>query len=203
MKSLRILLYIAGTAVAALSLIVSAQMSLVDAGAPPSSLSLSPPGQSYLGLNPPRTRVALPCTGIAFFCDDRDRAVQLAPGARADNFWGLEMGLLDFGNVARPGGVARAQGLNLSLVRKAPLGHSLHAFGRVGTTWGRTESSGLAGNFMAGPERGFGFSFGAGLSYDITPRLSATLEWESTDFRFLGGGREPVRSTNLGLQFRY
>jgi OmpA-OmpF porin, OOP family len=29
------------------------------------------------------------------------------------------------------------------------------------------------------------------------------VEWESNDFRFAGGGRDPVRSTSLGLQYRY
>ena len=48
-----------------------------------------------------------------------------------------------------------------------------------------------------------GLSYGAGVSYDFTPRLSATLEWDSNDFRFASGGRDPVRSTSLGLQYRY
>jgi len=44
---------------------------------------------------------------------------------------------------------------------------------------------------------------GAGVSYDFNPRISATLQWDSNDFRFAGTGRDPVRSTSLGLQIRY
>ena len=84
------------------------------------------------------------------------------------------------------------------------LGRSFGVFGKVGTTYGRTETSALAGSgIAAGTDHGFGLSYGAGVSYEFTPRLSATLEWDSNDFRFAGSGRDPVRSTSLGLQYRY
>ena len=61
------------------------------------------------------------------------------------------------GRIGRGGGTTSAQGLNLSLVAKAPLWQSLGVFGKLGTTYGRTESSALPGS-GAGPgtERGFG-----------------------------------------------
>ena len=107
---------------------------------------------------------------------------------------------------ASPARVAetRAQGLNLSLVGKAQVARSLRVFGKVGSTYGRSETAALAASSIAtGSEQGFGLSYGAGVSYDFTPRLSATLELDSNDFRFAGGGRDPVRSTSLGLQYRY
>ena len=55
---------------------------------------------------------------------------------------------------------------------------------------------------MAPAEAGVGLSYGAGLSLDFTPRLSATLGWESHDFRFAGGLRD-VRATSLGLRYSY
>jgi OmpA-OmpF porin, OOP family len=203
MPSLRILLYFVRAAALGLPLCVSAQ-SQGGLAANAAFNAWSPPGgQGQLGLSLGKSRVSLPCTGIAFLCDDRDRATQLAAGPRVGGFWGLEMSHLNLGNVAHAAGAAtQAQGLNLSLVGKAPLGQSLKLYGRVGTTWGRADTSANAGAFALRSEQGFGFSYGAGLSYDITPRLSATLEWDSNDFRF-GGGRDPVRSTSLGLQFRY
>ena len=57
------------------------------------------------------------------------------------NYWGVEVGYLDLGRIAREGGKTRAQGLNLSLVGKAPLASSFGVFGRLGTTYGRTETS--------------------------------------------------------------
>jgi len=161
-------------------------------------------GRGYLGLSLGRSRYGVDCGGVAFVCDRTDQAVKVTAGARAGNFWGVELGYLDLGRIARAGGTTKAQGLNLSLVAKVPVAQQISVFGKVGATYGRTESSTLAGSaVVAGTERGMGLSYGAGVSYDFTPRLSATLEWDSNDFRFASGGRDPVRSTSLGLQYRY
>ena len=77
---------------------------------------------------------------------------------------------------------------------------SVGVFGKLGTTYGRSDTSVMGNAAASGPEQGFGLSWGGGLSYDFTPRLSATFEWGSYDLRVPGG---PVRSTNLGLQYRY
>ncbi len=160
--------------------------------------------RGYLGLSLGRSRYSVDCGGVAFVCDKSDQSVKVTAGAMSGNFWGVELGYLDLGRIARAGGTTKAQGLNLSLVGKAPVGWQFSVFGKVGATYGRTETSALAGSgIAAGTERGMGLSYGAGVSYDFTPRLSATLEWDSNDFRFASGGRDPVRSTSLGLQYRY
>ena len=158
--------------------------------------------RGYLGLSLGRSSYKLSCPTTSLTCDDADTAVRAYGGAMLGNHWGVEIGYLDLGRIAREGGTTKAQGLNLSLVGKAPLASSLGIFGRLGTTYGRTETSASSAAIAIGTEKGFGLSYGAGLSYDFTPRLSATLEWDSNDFRF-SGGREPVRSTSLGLQYRY
>lgn len=160
--------------------------------------------RSYLGLNLGRSS-QVPCGSIALLCDDTDRMARLYAGTMVGNFWGVELGLLDTGRLARAGGLAGAQGLNLSLVGKAPLARSVGIYGKFGTTLGRGNAPALAGSGLpsAGLARGFGLSYGAGLSVAVTPRLSATLEWESNDFRFAGSAGDPVRSTSLGLQYRY
>jgi hypothetical protein len=53
---------------------------------------------------------------------------------------------------------------------------------------------------LSGP--GSGLTYAVGLSWDFSPRGSAVLGWESWDWR-LGGERSTVRSTSLGLQWRY
>jgi len=169
-----------------------------------SSTSWFGPARGYLGLSLGRSRYGASCGGIAFVCDDTDQSVRVSAGAMSGNYWGVELGYMDLGTMARAGGKTKAQGLNLSLVGKAPVWQSFSIFGKVGATYGRTETSTAAGSAItAGTERGLGLSYGAGVSYDFTPRLSATLEWDSNDFRFAGGGRDPVRSTSLGLQYRY
>ena len=164
------------------------------------------PGKSRasVGLSLGRSRYAAPCGATSFNCDSTDNSVQIYAGTMPSDFWGVELGYLDMGRIGRGGSTTNAQGLNLSLVAKAPLWQSLGVFGKLGTTYGRTESSALPGS-GAGPgtERGFGLSYGAGVSYDFTPQLSATLGWDSHDFHFAGSGRDPVRSTSLGLQYKY
>jgi opacity protein-like surface antigen len=164
----------------------------------------APAGHSNLGLQATRSSFTLSCSNVAYLCDDKDRVAQLATGRSVPTPWGMEVAQVNLGAVSRFGSSTRAQGLNLSLIGKASLGHSLRVYGRAGTMWGRSESSNLAaGSGSAGSDQGFGFTYGAGVGYDITPRLSATLEWDSNDLRFASGTRDSVRSTSVGLQLRY
>jgi opacity protein-like surface antigen len=206
MKARQLLLF--GAALATLAATASAQApaggsnSGQDASA---SRSLLPgKGRGYVGLSLGRSRYSIACGATSFSCDNTDNSVQISVGSMLGNFWGVELAYIDMGRVGRGGGTTRAQGLNLSVLGKVPVWQSLGVFGKLGTTYGRTETSAAFGSGLAtGRERGFGLSYGAGVSYDFTPQLSATLGWDSHDFRFAGGGRDPVRSTSLGLQYKY
>ena len=96
---------------------------------------------------------------------------------------------------------APAQGLNLAVVGSAHLS-SFGVFGKVGTlSYSRSDTSAMGMGVSLPPEQqSGGLSWGGGVSYDFTPRLSATFEWVSYDLRMPTG---PVRSTDLGLQYRY
>jgi OmpA-OmpF porin, OOP family len=161
--------------------------------------------RGYLGLSVGGSHYGVACGGTALVCDDTGTAWRASAGLMANNYWGVELGYIDLGKMARAGGQTKAQGLNLSLVGRAPVWQSFSVFGKLGATYGRTETStaGPATGVTAGTERGMGLSYGVGIGYDFTPRLSATLEWDSNDFRFAGTGRDQVRSTSLGLQYRY
>jgi hypothetical protein len=120
------------------------------------------------------------------------------------NFWGVELAYSNSPRLSRPADDAPAQGLTLSLLGKTQLMPSVGLYGKVGTTYGRADPAGLAAARVApGMNRGVGLSFGAGLSFDFNQRLSATLQWDSTDTPLISGGRDPVRSTSLGLKYRY
>jgi len=164
----------------------------------PSHLPIA--GRNYLGLNVGRSHYGVPCGSTSLLCDDAAPSTEFYAGRMIGNFWGVELAYLNAGRVQRTEGNLRAQGLNLSLVGRAPLGHAIGLFGKLGTTYGRTENPALAGTAS---DQGFGIAYGAGVSFDFTRRLSATFELESSDFRFAGTGRDPVRSANLGLQYRY
>lgn len=160
-------------------------------------------GQTSLGLNLGQSRYHTPC-GAGFGCDNKDAYVSLYGRNMVNDQWGSELAFVHMGKVERAGGDSRAYGLNLSLVGKVPLTQSLGAFGKVGALYGHTNTqtnpaSGLAG----GTENGFGLSLGIGASWDFTPKLSAVLEWDRYTFKFAGTGRDPVRATSIGLQYRY
>lgn len=161
-------------------------------------------GRGYVGLSLGGSRYSAPCGAASFSCDSTDTSVQISTGTMVGNFWGVELGYIDMGRMDRGGGTTKARGLNLSLMGKAPVWQSVGVFGKIGTTYGRTDTSAVTGSGVStGRDRGFGLAYGAGVSYDFTPRLSATLGWDSHDFHFAGSGRDQVRSTSLGLQYKY
>ena len=204
MAALRTLLCLVTTAAAAAWLPVAAQ---VTAGAglaadPPRGVWL-PGGRSYLGLNLGRSRQALPCGSTSLLCDPRERPpTEFFMGTMAGDVWGVEIGYLNTGRLARGLGDTR-EGLSLNVVGKTRMGTSVGLFGRIGTTYGRADSLVPGSGGALGASQTFGLTYGGGLSFDLSPRFSASLAWENNDFRFAGSGREPVRSTSLGLQFRY
>ncbi|MFC5498425.1 outer membrane beta-barrel protein [Caenimonas terrae] len=188
---------------AALAAMASAPAAQAQDSSPSRSI-VPPAGRGYVGLSLGRSRYSVPCGVTSLNCDSTDSSVQISAGSMLGNFWGVELGYLDMGRISRGGGTTKAQGLNLSVVGKAPVWQSLGVFGKIGTTYGRTDTSALLGSGVNnGTDRGFGLSYGAGVSYDFTPQLSATLAWDSHDFHFAGSGRDPVRSTSLGLQYKY
>jgi opacity protein-like surface antigen len=157
-----------------------------------------PGTNSYLGLSLGRGLTSN-CPATQLTCESRDRSAQMYAGRMFGPHWGAEVSYVDTGRLLRPLNESRGQGLNLSVVGRAHVA-SVGVFGKVGTTYGRSDTSVMGNAAASGPEQGFGLSYGGGMSYDITPRLSAKVEWESYDLRMQGG---PVRSTSLGLQYRY
>lgn len=91
-------------------------------------------------------------------------------------------------------------GLNVSFVGRAQIS-SFTAFGKVGAaSYTRPDTSLMGMGPLPLNESGSGLSWGGGVSWNFTPRLTATFEWVSYDLRMPSG---PMRSTSLGLQFRY
>lgn len=159
-------------------------------------------GRSAIGLNVGRSNFQAPC-GSVYACDDTDRYWTLYGRAMANDMWGSEIAFVDMGSMERGGGTTRARGVNLSLVGKVPIAQNFGVFGKVGAMYGRTRTSTAAGSDIAGGnEHGFGLTLGAGLSWDFSPRVSAVLEWDRYNFRFQGG-RDPVNTASVGLQYRY
>ena len=152
--------------------------------------------RSYLGLTLGPSRQELWCLPGA--CEPR-LSTHVYGGYMLSRHMGLELGYADLGRIEGGAGL-RIHALSLSLVGRTRLGESLGIYGRVGTNYGRTETTAL----HASPaESGFGLSYGAGLSWAFSRSGSATLGWDSQSLLVPGMGRDTVRSTSLGLQWRY
>jgi opacity protein-like surface antigen len=158
-----------------------------------------PGTRSYFGVNLGRAYTDTNCPATVLFCD-RDRSAQMYAGTMFDKHWGAELGYVDTGRFARPTGESRSQALSVSLVGRAQVLPKLGVFGKVGTAYGRPDTSVMGNAAASGPDTGFGLAYGGGISYDLSPSLSATLEWGSYDLH-VGAG--PVRTGTLGVQYRY
>lgn len=158
--------------------------------------------RAYLGLNANTAQYRVGCGIATLGCVGPAAALSLRTGQAWGGSWGAEVGIVDLSRAWRGAAAGRNQGLNLSLVGRAPLGASFGMFGKFGATYGFADGSPVTAPGLAmGADSAFGFTYGAGVSYDFSPRLSATLGWDSHDFRF--SGRDPVRATSVGLQYRY
>lgn len=142
--------------------------------------------------------------GTAGFASDRsDNVLKLTTGGFFHPNMGVEFGYLDVGKAQRLGGNTKAQGFNLSLVGRAPLTEQFDLLGKVGTTYGRTRTSGVMGaGVQTGKEDGFGVSYGLGARWTFTPQWAAVVEWENHKFQFSDGDSN-VKLTTVGLQYRF
>ena len=166
--------------------------------------SMFAPGSSYIGLNAGRSNFRLN-NGIGGFpSEQRKNAYSLYGGSYFDNHLGFELGYANFGRINRAGGSTKAEGYNLGLVGKFPVGTSFNLLGRIGTTYGRTDVSSAVGSGIAsGKQNNFGLSYGVGAEYAFNPSLSAVVQYDQYNLKFVGTGRDTVNTTSLGLRYRF
>jgi hypothetical protein len=157
----------------------------------------------YLGLNVGRPDYDLGCGLGGLSCSDGSTSFNLYTGGMFNQYLGAEIGYVNLGKMRRGGGTSKAQGVNLSLVGRLPLG-AFNVFGKLGTTYGRTEvtATPLSG-IATGKASGWAGSYGAGVGYDLSPRSSIVLEWARYDMRFVGVGKREVNTTSLGYVHRF
>lgn len=179
------------TGAGGLLLAASAGAQQVDSGA------LRPAGR--LGLQPAAVEVSVGCGASLLPCSTE--AQSLAAREPGGLRWSVELAPVPLSPGARAASAGSPrQGLNLSLLGRKPIfGSSFSVYGRLGATYSAAEA--LAAG--APVEGSHGLSFGGGVSYDFSPRLSATFGFDSYDLRGGTGPRENLRSTSLGLRYRY
>lgn len=190
-------------AVATLGVISTAQAQPANPSGP---FAMAGSTQGYVGLNAGQTDYRLGNGTGLYGSDNRSTAYSIAGGAYFTNNIGVEVGYIDFGKVNRAGGTTRADGFNLSLIGKFPLGESFNLLGKIGTTYGRTDvSSGVGSGVTGGTDNGFGLSAGVGAEFLFNPKLSGVLQYEVHDLRFAGGtnDRDRVSLLTVGARYRF
>ncbi|WP_066265655.1 outer membrane beta-barrel protein [Hydrogenophaga palleronii] len=159
----------------------------------------------YIGINVGQPDYENSCGLGGFSCSDNTTSAYLYTGGMFNPYFGAEIGYVSLGKAKRGGGRTEAQGINLSLVGRLPLGGSrVSLFGKVGTVYGRTEvtASALSG-IPTGKASGWEASYGAGVGFDLSPRSSIVLEWARYDLRFAGVGKRQVDTTSIGYVHRF
>ena len=166
--------------------------------------ALYSPGASYVGVNVGSSNYSLGNGFGPFTSDNKDTVYNIYTGTFFTPNFGFELGYTNFGKIERAGGSTKAQGINLSLVGRAPITQSFNIFGKLGTTYGRTEVSAFPGTGIAyGKENGFGVSYGIGAEYSFNPQLSAVLQYDEHKLKFAGDGGDRVNATTVGLRYRF
>lgn len=169
-----------------------------------SNYALYGPGSGYVGLNAGQSNYSLGNGLSLFSADDHDTAYNIYTGTFFSPNFGLELGYTNFGKIDRAGGRTKAEGINLSLVGRAPISPSFNLLGKLGTTYGRTDVSSTPGSGVAaGKETGFGVSYGLGAEYVFNPQLSAVLQYDEHRLKFSGEGRDRISATTVGLRYRF
>jgi OmpA-OmpF porin, OOP family len=160
----------------------------------------------YVGASGGESKFRTDCrnTVTRFFeCDKRDTGFKVYAGGKMNEILGLEVGYTDFGRIRASGGDTKAWAVPVSLTAGAPLGTRFGLFGKVGGLYGRTDVTADPDTlFDTGHKSGWGWTYGAGATFAITPSLQLRADWDRYKLDFVGGRRD-VDMLTAGLQLRY
>jgi hypothetical protein len=158
--------------------------------------------RGYVGLNLGNPDYKLRCVS-GFSCDDPNLGAHIYTGGLFNDWIGAEVGYLWLGNADRGGGEVRADGLNFSLVLRAPLGQ-FNVFAKGGATYGRTRvNADVLSGVTRGSERDWAGSYGFGAGYDFRPNQGVVVEWARHDFKYPDGVKRSADLTSVGYVHRF
>jgi hypothetical protein len=176
------------------------------ANAQSSTPSMMGNGASYIGLSGGSADYSrMNGSNGVYHNGDHDNAYSLTAG----NYFinpnvGMELGYTNFGSIERAGGRTKAEGINISLIGKMPVGNSFNLLGKVGTTYGHTEvSAAPASGVQSGSESGFDWSYGVGAELVINPQWSAVVQYDENYMKFAGQSSQRVTTTTIGARMHF
>ncbi|HET7731562.1 MAG TPA: outer membrane beta-barrel protein [Usitatibacter sp.] len=160
----------------------------------------------YVGASGGESKFRTDCnrTITQFECDRKDTGFKVYAGGKMSEVLGLEVGYTDFGRIRTNGGDTDAWAVPISLTVGAPIGPRFAAFGKVGGVYARTDvTTDLNDTFSArGDRNGWGWTYGAGATFAITPTVQIRADWDRYKLDFVGGRRD-VDMLTAGLQLRF
>jgi OOP family OmpA-OmpF porin len=156
----------------------------------------------YVGLSVGTARFNMPCLD-GMVCKRNGKAFTLYAGSEFSQRWGFELAYMRMSNMERDGNAVRVKGLSASLIGELPLSSRWKLAGRVGTNYAWTRMAQAANPAEpTGSSRGFGLSYGTGVSVDFAQGWAASLDWNRHDFKFVTG-RDTVDTASLGVRYRF
>ena len=157
---------------------------------------------AYVGASGGQSNFRTNCSS-AFSCDKKDSAWKVYAGGSSNDILGFEVGYTDFGKIRASGGETNAWAVPVSLTAGVPIGTRFNAFGKFGGLYGRTDVRASVDSLTErGKKSGWGWTYGAGASFAVTPAIAIRADWDRYKLDF-AGGRKDVDMLSAGVQFRY
>lgn len=163
---------------------------------------------AYVGASVGQSKFKGACEDLAsgVSCDEKDTAWRILGGYQFSRYIAAEVGYHNFGKTsASAGGVnasVKANAWELVGVGLIPIGAQFGAYGKLGGYHGEAKLDSNVG--ASGTDTNNGWTFGAGLQYDVMPQLGLRGEWQR--YRDLGGdnaGKGDIDVFSIGALWRF
>lgn len=160
----------------------------------------------YIGASGGEAKYRSECnrTLTLFECDTKDTGFKVYAGGKMNEVLGLEIGYTSFGTIHVLGGETEAWAVPITLTAGIPVGQRFNVFAKGGGLYARTDVSvSLSDSISArGSRNGWGWTYGAGASFAVTPNVAIRADFDRHRLDFVGGRRD-VDMLSAGVQFRF
>lgn len=160
----------------------------------------------YIGASGGESKFRSECnrTITQFECDRKDTGFKVYAGGKVSEVVGFEIGYTDFGKIRVLGGETNAWAVPLTVSAGIPIGQRLNIFGKAGGVYARTDVKVSLDDSISerGHRNGWGWTYGAGATFAITPTVQLRADWDRYKLDFIGGRRD-VDMLSAGVQFRF
>ncbi len=160
----------------------------------------------YIGASAGESKFRSDCsrTITQFECDKKDTGFKIYAGGKMNEVLGLEIGYTDFGTIRVLGGETEAWAVPITLTAGMPIGQRFNVFAKGGGVYARTDVSVDLRDSISesGHKNGWGWTYGAGATFSLTPAVQIRADWDRHKLDFVGGRRD-VDMLSAGLQVRF